>query len=296
MEHKKVHITEVGPRDGFQNLADFIPTDEKVTIIDMLVDCGISRIEVSSFVHPKWIPQLADAAEVFGRIRQKPENTYAALIPNEKGLIRAIDSGVKEVEFVVHCTDRSNIENLNMTANESLAIMATVVQKAKEHGVDVIPVAANSFGCPYEGGVPAEKVLKLLRAFADLGVNRAVIADSTGIANPEQIKTLVTRLTGEIPDVTLSIHLHDILGIGLANAYAAYEGGVSGFESSISGLGGCPYSAHPGGNIATEELVYMFDRMGVKTGIDLNKLLATAQYVTQIIGHDPRKQEGHPAS
>lgn len=290
----KITIKEVGPRDGFQNIADFIPTQEKVKIVDMLTDAGVSKVQVSSFVHPKWIPQLADAPEVFARINKKPGVEYNALIPNERGLDRAIQSGVKSIAWVVSVTDSSNKENLNMTTDESLAVAASAAKKAKEHGITIIGGAANALGCPFEGDVPIEKVIKVVKAWRDLGIKTVNIADSIGVANPKQVKALFTTLLKEFPDLKFNVHLHDILGIGLANAYAAYEAGVTNFDAAIAGLGGCPYALHPGGNIATENLVNMFEKMGVDTGIDMDKLLETSRYVRSVVGESPMKQEGHP--
>lgn len=292
--NNKVTVTEVGPRDGFQNIADFIPTEEKVKIIDMLTDAGVSHIEVSSFVHPKWIPQLRDAVEVFARIRKKSDGSYRILIPNEKGLERAIEAGVKEVQWVTSCSDSSNKENLNMTVDESLAVLARAGQKAKEHGIEITGAVANALGCPWEGQMPISKVARVVKAYQELGSNKVIIADSIGRAGPEQVRTLFSGLMSDFPDISFAIHLHDILGIGLVNAYAAHETGVTDFEASISGLGGCPYALHPGGNVATEELVNMFEKMGVKTGIDLNKLLEASQYVRSVVGQSLEKQEGHP--
>ena len=184
----KIAIREVGPRDGFQNIADFIPTQEKVKIVDMLVDAGVSHIEVSSFVHPKWIPQLADASEVFAKINKKPGVDYNALVPNERGLDRAIESGVKSIAWVVSVTDSSNKENLNMTTDESLAVAASAAKKAKEHGITIIGGAANALGCLFEGDVLIEKVIKVVKAWRDLGIKTVNIADSIGVANPKQVK------------------------------------------------------------------------------------------------------------
>lgn len=293
MSQKKVTITEVGPRDGFQNIANFIPTEEKIRIIDMLSDAGISNIEVSSFVHPRWIPQLRDAEEVYAKIQKKPSGSYRILVPNEKGLDRAIAAGVKEVQWVMSCSDSSNKENLNMTVDESLAILPQAAQKAKEHGIEITGAVANALGCPWEGLMSMEKISRVVKAYRDLGISKVIIADSIGRAYPELVKSLVTELLNAFPDLMFAIHLHDILGIGLVNAYSAYEVGITNFECSISGLGGCPYALHPGGNVATEELVNMFERMGIETGIDLNKLLEVSRYVRNVVGEHPEKQESH---
>jgi len=295
MSKKKVLITEVGPRDGFQNIANFIPTEEKIKIVNMLTDAGVNSIEVSSFVHPKWIPQLRDAAEVFAKINKKAGGTYRILIPNEKGLDRAIEAGVKEVQWVCSCSDSSNKENLNMTIDESLAMLSQAAKKAKEHGIVISGAVANALGCPWEGMMPIEKVNRVINAYRSFEINnKVIIADSIGMSGPEQVKTLFTELHKTFPDMSFAVHLHDILGIGTANAYAAYEAGVGEFESSISGLGGCPYTVHPGGNLATENMVNMFNKMDIETGIDLDKLLEASNHVKSVVGENHAKQEGHP--
>ncbi len=294
MSTKKVTIREVGPRDGFQNIAEFIPTDEKVSIINKLSEAGVSHFEVSSFVHPKWIPQLKDADEVFSRIVTKQDGSYCALVPNEKGLERAIRAGVKEVQWVMSCTDSSNKENLNMTVEDSLALLAQAAPLAHEHGVVILLGLANTFGCPWEGVPSFEKVSNVIETARGYGVHKVMLCDSIGRAHPELVKDRASRLIKAFPDVKFTIHLHDILGLGVANAYAAYEAGITDFDSSIAGLGGCPYAVHPGGNVATEKLVNMFEGMGVETGINLEKVIETADYVRSVVGENPEKQVGHP--
>lgn len=291
---KEVTIVEVGPRDGFQNLAKFIPTEKKADIIDRLVSSGIKHVEFSAFVHPKWIPQLADAFELYVRIPQKDGVTYRALIPNEKGLERAIQRGVKEVIWVVGATDSGNLSNLNITTEQSLQVLCRVGARVREAGVKLYGVIAYALGDRQEGDIPVEKIMDIAMVFRQTGSTDISIADSIGIASPMKIREIVSQLAQGFTDISWSIHLHDILGLGIANAFVAWEVGIRVSESSIAGLGGCPYALYPGGNIATEELVYMFHKLGVKTGIDLNRLIETRDFVRSVVGEDPVKQVGHP--
>ena len=291
---REVTIVEVGPRDGFQNLAEFIPTEKKAGIIHRLVDCGVKNIEFSSFVHPKWIPQLADAVDLYARIKNTPGVAYRALIPNEKGLERAIENGVKEVIWVVGATDSGNLANLNMTTEQSLEILRRVGARVQEARVKLYGAIAYSLGDPVEGDVPVEKVIRIARVFRQVGARDISICDSIGIASPLKIRKMIPELVRTLPDARWSIHLHNILGLGIANALAAWETGIAVFESSIAGLGGCPYAPYPGGNVATEELAYMFDKLNVSTGVDLDKLMETRNWVRSIVGENPEKQVGHP--
>jgi len=291
---QNVRILEVGPRDGFQNLVDFIPTEKKAQIIQRLIDAGVSYIEYSSFAHPKWIPQLADAAELFSLVRNRPGVTYRALIPNEKGLDRALKTGLREITWVVCATDRGNRANLNMTTAESLEWVRRIGAQAQEAGAKFCGSIAYALGDPIEGDVPIERVFEIIRVFREVGAKDISIADSIGIASPQKIRKIFPALAREFPDVQYSIHLHNIMGLGMANALAAWESGVATFESSIAGLGGCPYAPYPGGNVATEELVYMFDKLKVRTGINLDKLIEARDFVRTIVGEKPKKQAGHP--
>jgi hydroxymethylglutaryl-CoA lyase len=289
-----IAILEVGPRDGFQNLAEFIPTAKKAEIIEKLVDAGVNYIEFSSFSHPQWIPQLADAAELYSLIKDHPGVTYRTLVPNERGLERALGSGLKEITWVVHTTDHGNLANLNMTTAQSLEMIGRIGARLQGTGTKFCGSIAYALGDPVEGDVPVEKVFNIIRVFRQVGVTEISIADSIGIASPDKIRSTFPELLREFPDVKYSVHLHNILGLGIANALAAWESGVTTFESSIAGLGGCPYAPYPGGNVATEELVYMFDKLGVRTGIRLEKLIVARDFVRSIVGEKPKKQMGHP--
>jgi len=291
---KEVTIVEVGPRDGFQNLAAFIPTERKAEIIEKLAEAGVKKIEFSSFVHPKWIPQLADAADLYRLIKGRPGLELRALIPNEKGLERAIESGVKEITWVVGATDSGNMANLNMTTDQSLEIIRRVGKWVHGAGVKLHGAIAYALGDPVEGDVPLARLIHVIEVFRSIGDTAISLADSIGIASPQKIRDTILGLFRAFPDARWSIHLHNILGLGIANALAAWECGVTVFESSIAGLGGCPYAPYPGGNVATEELVYMFNKLGVSTGIDLDRLVAARDWVRSIVGEKPPKQVGHP--
>ncbi|MBI5969161.1 MAG: hydroxymethylglutaryl-CoA lyase [Deltaproteobacteria bacterium] len=293
-KEQNLTILEVGPRDGFQNLVEFIPTEKKAQIIQKLVDAGVRYIEFASFVHPKWIPQLADAAELYSLIKDRPGVTYRALIPNEKGLERALEKGVKEVTWVVCATDRGNLANLNMTTEQSLEMIRRIGTRVKRAGAKFCGSIAYALGDPIEGDVPIEKIFEIVRVFRQVGATDVSIADSIGIASPLKIRKMFPELANEFPDVRWSIHLHNILGLGIANALAAWEVGVTTLESSIAGLGGCPYAPYPGGNVATEELVYLFNKLGVHSGINLDKLMEARDFVRSIVGEKPKKQVGHP--
>lgn len=288
-----VTVIEVGPRDGFQNVKVEVPTEEKVRIINLLSTSGLKRIEATSFTHPKWIPQLKDAAEVVRCLNRGPDVVFSALIPNEKGLDRAIENGVEEVVFVVSASDTLNRENFNKSTANSLAELADISQKAKRNGVRLRGAIAASFGCPFEGSVAVEKVIYVAKAFQKAGVCEVSLADTTGMAHPLQVRELLCRLFAEFSDLPLALHFHDTRRIGLVNVYSAWQVGARIFESSIAGLGGCPYAPGAPGNVATESLVYMFHRLGVETGIDLESLMECSRITKEVVGSiDPERCRG----
>ncbi|MDI6752842.1 MAG: hydroxymethylglutaryl-CoA lyase [Thermodesulfobacteriota bacterium] len=288
-----VTVIEVGPRDGFQNVKVEVPTEEKVRIINLLSTSGLKRIEATSFTHPKWIPQLKDAAEVVRCLNRGPDVVFSALIPNEKGLDRAIENGVEEVVFVVSASDTLNRENFNKSTANSLAELADISQKAKRNGVRLRGAIAASFGCPFEGSVAVEKVIYVAKAFQKAGVGEVSLADTTGMAHPLQVRELLCRLFAEFSDLPLALHFHDTRRIGLVNVYSAWQVGARIFESSIAGLGGCPYAPGAPGNVATESLVYMFHRLGVETGIDLESLMECSRITKEVVGSiDPERCRG----
>jgi hydroxymethylglutaryl-CoA lyase len=284
----RVTITDVGPRDGLQNEAVELATDDKLRLVEALLDAGVSRVEVTSFVHPKWVPQLADADALVPTLPRRAGVVYSALVPNDRGYDRARAAGIDHVLLVVSASEHHNRANLNRSTEESLASLAPLVRRAKADGARVAVGISTSFGCPFEGRVPAERVLAIASRLAEAGADAVGLADTVGHGNPAQVRDLFERARAELPaSVELVAHFHDTRGLGLANALAALEAGVTHFDASIAGLGGCPYAPGATGNIATEELVYMLEEMGVATGIDLARLLEAADLADRLLNRPP---------
>jgi hydroxymethylglutaryl-CoA lyase len=283
---KSVRVREVGPRDGFQNEPEVIPTEEKVRLIDCLSRTGLRRLEVTSFVRPDVIPQLADAEEVLRQITRNDGVAYSVLIPNERGLERALagDFEFDEVNLFLSASETHNQKNVNRSVEESLSGLERVVAQAREAGLRCEGVISVSFGCPYEGEVPLERVFGIARRLAEAGCEEIAFGDTTGMANPMQVRGFFARAFEELPGVELTAHFHNTRGQGLANVLAAVESGVESFESSFGELGGCPVPAGATGNIATEDLVSMLHEMGIDTGIDLERLLDCARKVQEVLG------------
>ncbi len=278
-----VTIREVGPRDGLQN-EDPIATDQKIALIDALSRTGVSRIEAVSFVHPKAIPQMADADEVWARIERNPAVRYCALVPNSRGAARALDAGFTEMEVVVSASDTHNRKNVNRSTDESLADIASIVEQLHAAGGTLEVIVSTAWGCPYEGEVPVERVISVARRAVDAGADSLTYGDTTGMGTPTRVRELVERTRESVGDLPLALHFHNTRGTGLANLYAALQLGVTDFDASVGGLGGCPYAAGATGNIATEEVVAMVEDMGVATGIDLDALLDAAALAQRAVG------------
>lgn len=288
-----IEIVEVGPRDGLQNEKKIIETEDKVRLIEALVEAGLSQIEATSFVHPKWVPQLADAGPLFEKIRSIAGVTFSVLIPNEKGFERALEAGVKEICLFLSASVSHNKKNVNMTPGESLEGFKKIIGEAKDKGIRVKTIIATAFACPFEGEVNPKSVLDISDQLACDGVDEIVLADTIGHANPKQVYTLfkqVRRFLDGLDHIKISAHFHDTRGMGLANVLAALQAGIVKFDASIAGLGGCPYAPGASGNIATEDLVNMMHSMGLETGVDLQKLLAAAKVAGEIVG---RPVESH---
>ena len=283
---KEVRIREVGPRDGFQNEPETIATADKIRLIDALGQSGLKRIEVTSFVRPDVIPQLADANEVLEGISLPAGVAASVLIPNLKGLERALElrDRFDEVNVFMSASETHNKRNVNRTVAESLEGLRAVLGRASDEGLRREAVLSTSFGCPYEGEVPVDRVLDLAEALAEAGADEVGFGDTTGMANPVQVKDFFAAAQARLPDVELTAHFHNTRGQGLANAVAALETGVTSFESSFGELGGCPVPPGATGNIATEDLVSMFEEMGVATGVDLDELLAVSRSVRDVLG------------
>jgi hydroxymethylglutaryl-CoA lyase len=283
---KTIRIREVGPRDGFQNEPEVIPTEEKVRLIGMLAAAGLKRIEVTSFVRPDVIPQLADGAEVLSRFEPRKGVAYSVLIPNRKGLENALKlrDRFQEANFFLSASETHNRKNVNRTIAESLADLEGTIGAAREAGLRCEGVISTSFGCPYEGEVPPERVFEIAGRLRDFGCEEVAFGDTTGMANPRQVGEFFTAARERLPDVELTAHFHNTRGQGLANVLAALEQGIDSFESSFGELGGCPVPPGSTGNISTEDLASMLEEMGVRTGVDLPKLIAASAEAQKVLG------------
>ena len=274
-----VHVYEVGPRDGLQSERTVLPTEVKVELVERLAATGLPYVEVTSFVHPSWIPQLADADEVFARVERRQGLRYAAMVPNLRGLERALAAGVRDAVLFVSVTESHNRANLNRSIDQSLAAIAEVVAGLRSSGAWIRACVSMAFGCPFEGRVPPEAVLSVARRLWALGVDQLELGDTSGMADPRSVGEVVRLLAQEIPVEAMSLHLHDTRGTALANVVAGLEAGIRIFDGSIGGLGGCNYCPGATGNVATDDLVQMLHSMGVHTGIDLEALLDVAEYM-----------------
>ena len=280
---QRISVREVGPRDGLQNEQP-VPTQAKIELINRLSSTGVHRIEAVSFVRPEAIPQMADADEVWRGIKRLPAVRYSALVPNLRGAGRALDSGLTEIEAVVSASDTHNRKNVGRGTAESLDDIAMIIDAAHQRGATCQVIVSTAWGCPYEGDVPVERVVKVAgRALAD-GADSVSFGDTTGMATPGRVRQLVGEFRRSYPDVALNLHFHNTRGTGLANVVTALELGVDDFDASVGGLGGCPYAPGASGNIATEELVHMVEDMGVETGIDLESMIDAAADAECIIG------------
>ncbi len=281
---KSVLVGEVGPRDGLQIERDFIPTSTKIELIDGLIDAGVKEIEYSSFVSPRAVPQLADAAEVLaGLTRSKPVH-LVALVPNAKGAERAVEAGVDELRVFVSSSESHNQKNVNRSVEDSLVGFENVLRIAHQSGTPVSGAIATSFGCPFEGDVPVEQVGRIAKRFADLGMVGVGLGDTTGMATPLLVAERCNHLKTVVPDLPITLHFHNTRGIGLANVMAGLDEGIDRYESSFAGLGGCPFAPGATGNICTEDLVFLLHELGIETGIDLEKLCAVARRVEDVVG------------
>ena len=286
MSVTQVHVVEVGPRDGFQMEAAFIPTDLKVEVIDCLGRAGLQKIEATSFVRPEVIPQMCDAGEVMSRIQRFPGVRYTALVPNVKGAQHAIGAGVDAVRVVICLSESYNRRNVGLGISESLEKCQRICELTRIHAVGCEAILALAFGCPLEGVISEDKVVGIATRLIDVGFDELSIADSVGVANPVQVRRLVGKLRSEAPLAHYSLHFHNTRGLGLANVLAGLEEGVDTFDSSCGGLGGCPVVPGGSGNIPTEDLVNMLEEMGIGTGVDLS-LVMTASSKLQDFLHRP---------
>lgn len=282
----KIEINEVGPRDGLQIEKALVATDNKVAFVDALSDCGFARIEVTSFTSPKAIPALADAADVMRRIRRHPGVIYTALVPNIRGLERALEAGTDEMNLVMSCSETHNRANLRMTREQSYAELSQVLAAAARSDAPCNVSLSTAFGCPFDGDVATDQVLDLAARLADAGATGITLCDTTGMAYPTQVAALCEQASTRLPGVALTVHLHNTRGMALANAMAAWQTGITRFDAAAGGLGGCPYAPGASGNVNTEELVHMFACMGVDTGVSLEPLLAIVRGLPTLVQRD----------
>ena len=277
---------EVGPRDGLQNESTTVPTAQKAEFIKLLAAAGLQDIEVASFVHPRWVPQLADAQELVSRLEPVPNVRYSALVPNMKGLERAIESRIRRIAVFTAASETFNKKNINMGIQESIEVFKPVVERALKEGMSVRGYVSTCFVCPYEGAVAKEKVAEVTRALFDLGADEVSIGDTIGAATPHDVETTCGYLQLQFAGHKLAMHFHDTYGMAIANVYQALQMGFTIFDSSAGGLGGCPYAPGASGNLATEDLVYLLDRLGIKTGVDLKLLRRASHFIARELGRD----------
>jgi hydroxymethylglutaryl-CoA lyase len=282
---KRITICEVGTRDGFQIEPEFIPTNRKVEVVNRLSAAGLPRIEVTSFVHPKAVPQLKDAEEVMAQITRRPGTVYAALVPNDKGAVRAVAAGVEKLHTVLSASESHNLANVNMPIADSLMKLEAVARVAQEAGIALQGGISTAFGCPFEGAVPLATLESIVARLVDAGFAGIGLADTTGMANPAQVRQILEHLLPKFPHIEWTLHTHNTRAMAIPNILAAVDCGVTHFDASIGGLGGCPFAPGATGNVCTEDLVHCLHAMGYDTGIDLDQLIDTAQCVEEIIGH-----------
>lgn len=278
-----VEINEVAPRDGLQMERKVVDTDKKVAFIDALSACGFARIEVTSYTSPKAIPTLADAEAVMTRIRRFPGVKYTALVPNMRGLERALAGHPDEINLVMSASETHNRANLRMTRMQSLAVLMEVLRHAASSKLPCAVSLSTAFGCPFDGEINEDEVVSLASKLHQAGASSLTVCDTTGMAHPDQVTRLCERLQRDLPSVPLTIHLHNTRGMGLVNALAGYRAGIRSFDGSAAGLGGCPYAPGASGNVNSEELVHMFEAMGINTGVDLNQLLQLTGTISNVV-------------
>jgi len=290
MTPKKIQIVEVGPRDGLQNEQKWVPTETKISLIEKLADAGLTKIEVTSFVSSKWVPQLKDSHEVFKGIKKISSVSYPVLTPNMKGFERALEADVKEIAVFSAASETFSQKNTNCSIEESINRFKPVLAEAKKNNITVRGYISCVLGCPYQGNVPAENVANLAAKMTEMGCFQISLGDTIGAGTPIQAKKMVQKVLEKVPVSKLALHFHDTRGQALANIYACLELGISVIDSSIAGLGGCPYAESATGNVATEDVVFMLNGMNIETGIDLKKLIDTGLFISKIFGRAPQSR------
>ncbi|ASK62499.1 hydroxymethylglutaryl-CoA lyase [Virgibacillus phasianinus] len=283
---KRIFIQEVVARDGLQNENQFIPTDQKIALINQLSDAGVDKVEVTSFVSPKAIPNLSDAEEVMKKITRKPNVTYSALVPNLRGVERAMKCAVDELNLLVSVSETHNLKNVRRTTDQTFDSFKEIMDFLANEDIQLNGSLGTSFGCPFEGDIPEDKVLRLIDNYLELGISGITLADTTGMATPAQVYQLSTNVLNHWPDLPLTLHFHNTRGMGLANVHEAIRAGVTRFDASLGGLGGCPFAPGASGNICTEDLVHMLAFMGYEMNTDLDQLIGAANYLQSLLTHE----------
>ncbi|GHC24098.1 hydroxymethylglutaryl-CoA lyase [Kushneria pakistanensis] len=283
---QRIFIQEVAPRDGLQIEKRFVPTAEKIALIDALSRTGVAKIEATSFTSPKAIPNLVDAGDVMAGITRHETVDYVALVPNARGVERALAASADELNLVMSASDSHGLANLRMTPWQSLAHFPAMIEQTRGHDVFINASISTAFGCPFDGEVPASRVIDIVERLAALGIRGVSLCDTTGMANPAQVRALCNEVIRRWPDVALTLHVHNTRGMGLANVLAAWQAGVTRFDAALGGLGGCPFAPGASGNVCTEDMVHMFEEMGIDTGVDLDALLAVSATLSDLVGHE----------
>ena len=287
---EKIQIVEVGPRDGLQNEKEWVPTKTKISLIEKLADAGLTKIEATSFVSPKWVPQLKDAHEVFTGIKRISGVSYPVLTPNMKGFERALEADAKEIAVFSAASEAFTQKNTNCSIEESINRFRPVLEEAKKNNIPVRGYISCVLGCPYQGNVSVENVVNLAAKMTEMGCFQISLGDTIGAGTPVQAKRMVQKVSEKVPVSKLALHFHDTRGQALANIYACLELGVTVIDASVAGLGGCPYAKGATGNVATEDVVFMLHGMDIETGIDLNKLIETGRFISGVLGRLPQSR------
>jgi hydroxymethylglutaryl-CoA lyase len=285
MQMRTVTVYEVGPRDGLQNEPTNVATGAKIAFVDALSAAGLPIVEVSAFVSPRWVPQMADAAEVFAGITRRAGTRYAALVPNLKGLDRAQAAGVTDIAVFAAASDTFSRRNINQSIDAALVRYRDVIDRAGRAGLRVRGYLSTAFGCPFEGDVPVDRVVRLTQTLLEYGVYEVAVSDTIGSAHPGRVRDTLTALTRDIPPASLALHFHDTRGTALANVLASLEFGIRTFDASAGGLGGCPYAPGATGNLATEDLLYMLQGLGYDTGVSIDAVVAASAGIEPLVGH-----------
>jgi hydroxymethylglutaryl-CoA lyase len=289
----RVHIVDVGPRDGLQNEKQMIPADVKIELVDRLTDAGFTNIEVTSFVSPKWVPQMGDAADVMARIRRRAGVTYSVLVPNAKGMEGAIAAQADEIVVFAAASEAFSQKNINCSIDESIERFRPVTAQAQQHGIRIRGAISCALGCPSQGEVDARAVAHVARRMKEIGVQHVGVADTIGTGTPERTKRVMEEVLAVYELDAVSGHFHDTYGMAAANVYACLELGIASFDSSIAGLGGCPYAKGATGNVATEDVLYLLNGLGIDTGIDFAKAVATGQWISGVLNRKAHSRAGN---